>query len=222
MAKDTSPEEKLLSLIKNKSKKPDDKFESSNVPQASPIESIAAKADERIAGVIKSEIFKSKMFEPARIKKVNRYLILILGLLFLYFVIDLIVARPYKSVQSIIAKSGAQTPSNEGLPQTRKIVVVKDYSEYASAKSRNTVFGKSQGSAGDASEGMEVTGSVSDRVSLVGIIAGDNPQAIIEDRRAQKTYYVNKGESFEGYTVEDILVDKVVLSYEGKNISLFL
>ena len=63
---------------------------------------------------------------------------------------------------------------------------------------------------------------MSEQVGLVGIVAGDNPQAIIEDKKAQKTYYLNKGQSFNGYVVEEILENKVVLDYEGKKISLFL
>ena len=71
MAKDTSPEEKLLSLIRNKSKKPAEPPASANVPENSTVESISAAADERISGILKGEIFKSKIFEPARIKKIN-------------------------------------------------------------------------------------------------------------------------------------------------------
>ena len=59
-------------------------------------------------------------------------------------------------------------------------------------------------------------GDISERIGLVGIITGDKPQAIIEDKKAQKTYYMSKGQSFDGYVVEEIYDDKVIINYEGR------
>ncbi|MBM3250215.1 MAG: hypothetical protein FJZ09_05140 [Candidatus Omnitrophica bacterium] len=59
-------------------------------------------------------------------------------------------------------------------------------------------------------------------ISLVGIIAGDNPQAIIEDKKAQKTYYVTKGQSFGEFQVEDIKEGKIILNYRGTRFELYL
>jgi len=59
-------------------------------------------------------------------------------------------------------------------------------------------------------------------INLMGIISGDNPQVIIEDKKNQKTYYVNKGQYFGDFLVEDIQAGKVVLNYKGQRFELYL
>ncbi len=204
--KELSPEEKLLGVIKKK-KKP----EILPVPESVP--------DKKVSAILKSGIFRAKIFSPASLKKTNRYLAVILGVLLLYFIIDLIFTRPYKDARAIAAKAEAGQAGKILSGPADKVVPVKDYSSYSSAASPRTVFGQAGESA---SEDVMTSGDMSERIGLVGIIAGDNPQAIIEDKKAQKTYYLNKGQSFDGYMVEDIQQDKVILDYGGKKISLFL
>ena len=214
--KEISPEERLLDLIKNKNKKV-------VAPKEMPVVTVMSKADERLDGMLKSELFKSKLFEPSTLASVNKYLVAVLAVLILYFVIDLIFARPYKNVQSLISKASAPQvqDQNKAVAVPKNITVVKDYSSYSKSVPGKTVFGQSQGSAA-APEDVGASGDISEQIGLVGIVAGDNPQAIIEDKKAQKTYYLNKGQSFNGYVVEDISENKVSLDYEGKKISLFL
>ena len=64
--------------------------------------------------------------------------------------------------------------------------------------------------------------NLSDKFSLVGIISSDNPQAVIEDKQAQKTYYLREGESFSGIKVEQINEGKVRINYHGRQAELFL
>ena len=228
MKKEISPEERLLSLIKTKNRTAipvqiPQTAQTPQMPKETPAETVISKADERLDGMLKSELFKNKLFEPAILKSVNKYLVVILGILLLYFTIDLIFVRPYKNVQTLIAKANAPQTQNEKKFQAapKDITVVKDYSSYSNAVPGKTVFGQSQGGPA-APEDVGASGDISDTIGLVGIIAGDNPQAIIEDKKAQKTYYLNKGQSFNGYVVEDISENKVSLDCEGKKISLFL
>ena len=215
--KDISPEERLLSLIKNKNKKEAVAAEQ-QAPKEESAETVMSKAEERISGMLKSELFKNKLFEPSTLKNVNRYLVILLALLLLYFIADLILARPYKNVQSLIVTANAPAQNEKKpAPELKDITVVKDYSSYSGPSSGKTVFGQSQGAPEDVEPG-DATAAI----GLVGIIAGDNPQAIIEDKKAQKTYYLNKGQSFNGYVVEEISENKVILDCEGKKISLFL
>ncbi|MFC1667207.1 hypothetical protein ACFL0P_05035 [Candidatus Omnitrophota bacterium] len=55
---------------------------------------------------------------------------------------------------------------------------------------------------------------------LLGIIAGDDVQAIIEDRETGKTFFVYQGDSFEKITVHRIRDSKVILDYKGDKIEL--
>lgn len=58
--------------------------------------------------------------------------------------------------------------------------------------------------------------------SLIGIVSGENPQAIIEDKKNQKTYYVSKGQSIGAFKVEGIHEGKVILGYQGNTYDLYL
>ena len=215
--KDISPEERLLSLIKNKNKKEALAAEP-QAPKEALSGTVISKADERISGMLKSELFKNKLFEPSTLKSVNRYLVIVLAALLLYFIADLILVRPYRNVQKLISKANAPVQNEKKPPvESKDITVVKDYSSYSGSTPGRTVFGQSQGVPEDVG-----SGDATERIGLVGIIAGDNPQAIVEDKKAQKTYYLNKGQSFNGYVVEEISENKVTLDCDGRKISLFL
>ena len=55
---------------------------------------------------------------------------------------------------------------------------------------------------------------------LVGISWSNDPDAIIEDTKAYRTFFVKRGQMIDGVRVQAILKDRVVLSYEGEEIEL--
>ncbi len=55
---------------------------------------------------------------------------------------------------------------------------------------------------------------------VVGIIWSETPQAIIEDVAAGHTFMVNRGSMVKVARVKDILKDRVILSYDDKEIEL--
>lgn len=55
---------------------------------------------------------------------------------------------------------------------------------------------------------------------LMGIIAGDTFQAIIEDKKTKKTNFLYKGDSLRGFTVYEIKDSSVILDYDGEKIEL--
>lgn len=59
-------------------------------------------------------------------------------------------------------------------------------------------------------------------LSLVGIISGDIPQAVIEDRKMQKTYTVTAGQFFGEFKVEAIGEGKVLINYQEQKFELYL
>lgn len=59
-------------------------------------------------------------------------------------------------------------------------------------------------------------------MTLVGIISGDNPQAVIEDKAREKAYYLTVGQSLNGFTLEEIAEARVMLSFDGKRFELHL
>lgn len=57
-------------------------------------------------------------------------------------------------------------------------------------------------------------------LNLLGIIEGDDAQAIIEDKKSQETFFVYKGDTFEGFKVHNIKGSRVILDYKGEKIEI--
>jgi len=61
------------------------------------------------------------------------------------------------------------------------------------------------------------------RLTLMGIVSGEQAQAIIEDTRTKKTYFVQVGQAVvEGAVLEQVLDNRVILSFKGEQIELTL
>ncbi len=57
-------------------------------------------------------------------------------------------------------------------------------------------------------------------LNLLGIITGDNNQAIIEDKGEKKTFFLYKGDTLGELRVYDIKDSAVILEYKGEKIEL--
>ena len=61
------------------------------------------------------------------------------------------------------------------------------------------------------------------RLSLIGIVAGNPAQAIIEDAQTKKTYFSTVGQALiEGLVVDDVRENRVILDLNGEKIELSL
>ena len=82
------------------------------------------------------------------------------------------------------------------------------------------------GAGGPAAPSQPVSSSAKElaaRLTLMGIVSGNPPQAIIEDAQTKKTYFVTAGQSVvEGAVLEQVLDNRVVLSLMGEKIELSL
>ena len=58
------------------------------------------------------------------------------------------------------------------------------------------------------------------RFRLLGVITGDNVQVIIEDVESKETLFLNKGDSFKGFTIFEIKDSGVIVDYNGQKIEL--
>jgi len=95
---------------------------------------------------------------------------------------------------------------------------------YLQAASSSRVFGLQQDESKNE-QGAEVSESqmadILKDLNLLGVVSGAQPQAIIEDKRAQKTYYLNTGQSLGDLRVEAIQENKVILDYKGRRSELY-
>lgn len=69
---------------------------------------------------------------------------------------------------------------------------------------------------GPSEKAMEAT----QHLKLVGISWSDNPDAMIEDSKAQRTFFLKRGQMIGDVKVVAIFKDKVVLNYAGEDIDL--
>lgn len=122
---------------------------------------------------------------------------------------------PYKQAQIAQAPEPAHPkPASEG-------PAIKPYDVYAQAINKRRIFAGAQESARQAGEAIVNQDLTKDFV-LTGIISGDNPQAVIENKKAQKIYYLNKGQFIDGFQVADIQEGKVVLQHDDQKFELYL
>ncbi len=61
------------------------------------------------------------------------------------------------------------------------------------------------------------------RLNLIGVVAGPAPQAIIEDKQAQKTFFLGVGQSTpDGAVLEEVHENRIILNLHGERIELSL
>lgn len=202
-----SPEERLLRLIKGKSSKKDGIRESAHIDKGP-----------GLSEWFKKTLTDSRIFNPSFLKVINKALAAVLLILVLCGVYSLLasanrdagfIGRQKEKPYSETASAGQDEPKQ------------KDYSLYSSQIQGKQLFGPS---SADQTSGREKYQQVdmSKKFNLVGIIAGEKPQAIIEDSQTQKTYYLYTGQSFNDVTVEEISNGRVVLDCQGEKIILVL
>ena len=204
---DISPEERLLAIIKEQDETPDTPKKKKLV---------------HLSEIFKMCFLKNNPPDLNILKLVNKYLMALLAILAIYLIYDISFARPYKDVRTVIGRENGTKENAVKKIKEETSSNVKDYSYYLNEISGKQIFGQ-QVSAGESSSGVAaVSDETTDNFVLAGIVAGKSPQAIIQNKKNEKVYYLNKGDSLDGYIVEEISENKVVLNRDGKKTALFL
>ena len=201
MSDNITPEEKLLKLIrKDKKPKPDTVLYPEPKIQTSP-----------------HPAFFQKYFHSLNLKKT---VIIIFVLSCAYLSINFI--YPFFGLKkTAMPKITAKLVNG---PAFTQINGIKPFEYYAGALQNRQLFtleGSSDGQKGQTASAVAGP-ELMKNFNLVGVIAGENAQAIIEDKLTLKTYYVNKGQSIGEFKVEDVLEGKIILSYHGQTYELNL
>ncbi len=163
--------------------------------------------------------------QPLDIKSVNRILLLCAGVFILYFL-----ASTTTALTRLSAPPDLEAPASEGssINLMERVFLKKAVSYYLEKIGQRDIFKmgavqKITGADGVQTE-MKVTSSrildATETLKLVGISWSDNPDAIIEDTRDTKTFFVKTGQKIGDVKVQAIFKDKVVLSYQGEETEL--
>ncbi|MBI4004205.1 MAG: hypothetical protein HY353_04205 [Candidatus Omnitrophica bacterium] len=199
------PEEKLLKLIRGKGRPPAGAAD--------------AAAPPRPAASVPSLPWPSTR---TRLRYGTRALIIGLGCLLVVEFILLIVqaVQPPPRVAIPPLPEAPDTPA----AQTEALPPIPSLAQSAS----RPLFTASPDVPGAASTGPRPAPSSSaallaSRLTLLGIIAGNPGQAIIEDSQTKKTYFVSPGQAVVGGAVVDQVQDhRVILDVQGEKIDLTL
>ncbi|MCM8780595.1 MAG: hypothetical protein NC908_01545 [Candidatus Omnitrophica bacterium] len=99
---------------------------------------------------------------------------------------------------------------------------IKPYEFYLNGIRNRPLFNATQEPPKTESLAGAIDANIVKDITLVGIIAGEKPQAVIEDNKTQKIFYLNKGQFLGDIQVEDIQEGKIILNYQGKRFELYL
>ncbi len=135
-----------------------------------------------------------------------------------YFVYDIFFATYPDS--PVVAVDGSSEPPGDR--SGRKDAAVKrPFTFYSSEIGGRNIFRPQEVEVSLVPTGPTVE-EVKAGLSLIGIIAGERPQAIIEHKKTGKSYFVYQGGTVENSTVVEIRQDSVLLEYQGQNFELVL
>lgn len=212
MRDNISPEEKLLRLIRGPKQKQAEVLPSAKKPDAQSVQAPELKASAKEYAYHSAQP-ASRRFNMHKLALASFIIsCLYLGLSFFY---------PWfgtgKMSQSEIAKEEDAALKAADMPE------VRPYEYYSEPLKDRQIFSSPASQGQERQTVLPVVGADSIKdINLIGIISGENPQAIIEDKKTQKTYYVKKGESMGAFQVEEIQEGKVTLSYMSEKFDLYL
>lgn len=230
MKKDFSPEERLLRLIKGAKKKeaprPEEPPPPRIQPQVEPPPSVSGFArrpdvprevkparQERAISIPLP--FKLK---DVNMRALNSVFIALLTCIILYFAFDIVYTAYIKESDMEVITEDASRPANV---EEAKALEIKPYSYYSSSIEGRNIFMPPQVEADAVATGPSIEEVMAD-FSLIGIIAGDRPQAIIEDKKSAKSHFLYEGNSVGLVKVLEIKEGSVIMEYQGQKFELVL
>lgn len=214
MRENISPEEKLLRLIKNQKKQKaasdTSVINASLTAPKSPDESAVKTKQEQSLSAALNKYLSFKYF------KIGIYIVFSISSVLLISVF----------ISPFLGFNKAQLPEvtqmDSGKIKTDFKPLLQPYDFYLDGIGSRQIFtAPATSSSKTKVKSADKDVLIKDMI-LLGIIAGDEPQVIIENKKTHKTYYLNKGEFIENFEVKDIQDGKVILDYNGEKSELYL
>ncbi|NQT06340.1 MAG: hypothetical protein HQ575_02260 [Candidatus Omnitrophica bacterium] len=204
MPKEFSPEEKLLNLIRKK--------KAANPPPAQPERPVplASKPNRDLP----SYLDLTNIIKLEHIKTINMVLFSSLIIIILYLAIDIFIF----SSDAVPAQAyTAKDPSHAVRQEKREIEPLSHYSKDINAKDLFRPL--AQNDAGGTKPVVPAE-DVMSNLSLLGVVSGENPQAIIENKKQKKTIFLKKGQTSGDLKLKEIEADSVTVIYRGEEYTL--
>lgn len=211
-----SGEEKLLKLIRGNKNKPAVAVEPGLQSVQIPTLSFASR--------IKQFFGRLPFLGPAVDFTVEKFVFLFLIFAVIYALVVFVYPfmRPAKLDLEEVIKRPDFADKKTGNAQKSNIEV-KPLEFYTQGLGGRQIFSASALAGSAASSVIAAADSdLIKNINLVGIISGDRPQAIIEDKKTNKSYYLTKGQFIGEVKIEDIQEGKVILNHKGQAYELYL
>ena len=162
--------------------------------------------------------------EPVDLKRVNMVLVFLIVLLALGLVISATIE--YDRIHNGVVVD-IKTPDTAQAEPVEVVSLLQPLSAYREKATLRDVFSLADVQKQEPEKPFNDTPAENSRIvgmssnlKLVGISWSDDPDAIIEDVRAKKTYFVKKGYMIDEIKVHKILKDRVVLKYLTEEVEL--
>jgi type II secretory pathway component PulC len=204
--KNISAEEKLLRLIKGRGKK--DAVEAQKLPP-----------EEKQPKFTAFRFPKIKVPQIKLTKSFLDYSLMVASLILaIYLVIQFAIPKSISFLKKQTVKDKTETETNAALEaQTPYSYFVEDINNRQLFSASFKPQEESQ-----RRDIKEIKDLIKD-ISLVGIITKqDKLVAIIEDKRVNKSYFLNEGDSLGELIIKSIQEGKVILDYYGQEVELYL
>jgi hypothetical protein len=164
------------------------------------------------------KLFGGRLRNVNEIKVLNIVLLAVLVMLSVYFISHLTVsARKAKNFDFKLAG-----PAKEATQKPKVASRLKDLAFYTDKIKNRDIFKMGPRIKGDAPDDVlsSKAAEAARDLRLAGISWSDEPDAMIENKKIPKTYFVQKGQMVGDFKVESILKDKVVLRYGDELVEL--
>ena len=159
--------------------------------------------EEKLLNLIKKDQSKTKIRKELKVfTKINILLISIIAIVAVIFLADVFIFKQKTSEEIPAVDMQAKAPQAQPVaiePKEDSTPVLTDKVIDQKKISREEILGN---------------------LNLLGIITGENNQAIIEDKNLKKTFFLYKGDSLGELKVYDIKSNMVILEYKGEKIEL--
>jgi len=208
MKDNVSPEEKLLRLIRGQKKSRIPASSDSTLDASAPVKMEGGVVDKKVA-------FEFKKYLP----QLNINILILIGFVAAsLYLLSAFIYPLFYAKRDVLSRDRSIDKITE-LKETVKQEEIKPYDYYTQGIKSKQIFGAGSEQLSPDS-GITVGANLISDINLLGVISGASPQAIIEDKKSQKTYYVNKGQVIGEFQVEDIRDGKVILNYGGQKFEL--
>ena len=152
---------------------------------------------------------------------INRILVVAIAILALYFVqmisVDLMRFRKI-SVSQLGSAAGLSASEVKGIVGLNK--ALSSYMEIVSQRDIFNIGAVRQAPTPTAASTISKVVEATKSFKLVGISWSSDPEVMIEDQNALKTFFVKRGQMVGPVKVQAVFKDKVILSYEGEETEL--